>query len=402
MIDRVSRTLTAVFIAAGVVAIPSAVRAQQRVEGESRETKSTTQPTTTQQGTDVVSEEEYNNNEDELGRRRPKHEPLYLGLDVTLGFGNYNVAMELNPQPPNFQPTYGLDVVQVRTVDFTMMGHYHFKKFGIGVRLPLISGHISGDPSLGSEGAGSQDIFVPGNLELSLDMPRRLSKQVKYIPEIALTIPTSPGDATPYTDTVLQQRTCGATTSPSSGGGQCNVSFGDAATLGDAYARNAIGFAAAMARGGEDDALFFNWRLGVTPKVGFDLTFNHTHIQPYLKVPIMFGLEQNSAAEEPVRIEAVAGVRFLQEIGPLHLGARFVGMIPIAARTTVKTPMLSVWPEVRVQVTPSAQFWLSGMIPLAGDFNVFDNSCNSAPQGCAKSTSDGKNGAFVAGISATF
>jgi hypothetical protein len=42
------------------------------------------------------------------------------------------------------------------------------------------------------------------------------------------------------------------------------------------------------------------------------------------------------------------------------------------------------------------------MIPLAGDFNVFDTSCSSAPQGCAKSTSDGKNGAFVAGISATF
>ncbi len=100
MIDRVSRTLTAVFIAAGVVAIPSAVRAQQRVEGESRETKSTTQQGT-QQGTNVVDEEQYNT-EDELGRKRPKREPLYLGLDVTLGFGNYAVAMELNPQPPNF------------------------------------------------------------------------------------------------------------------------------------------------------------------------------------------------------------------------------------------------------------------------------------------------------------
>jgi hypothetical protein len=49
--------------------------------------------------------------------------------------------------------------------------------------------------------------------------------------------------------------------------------------------------------------------------------------------------------------------------------------------------MLSVWPEARIQFTPSAQFWLSGMIPLAGDFNVFDGA---------------KNGAFVAGLSATF
>ena len=393
MIDRVSRTMTAVFIAAGVLAVPSAVRAQQRIEGETRETRAQTKT-----GTDVVEEEQYNDEEDELGRHPKKHEPLYLGLDVTLGFGNYAVAMERDPQPPNFQPQWALNVTQVRTVDFTMIGHYRFRKFGVGVRFPLISGHIAGDPSIQ---AGPQDIFVPGNLELSLDMPRRISKQVKYIPEIALTIPTSPGDATPYTDTVLQQRTCGATTSASSGGGQCNVAFSDAATLGDAYSRYAIGMAAAMARGGEDDALFYNWRLGVTPKVGFDLTFNHTHLQPYLKIPILFGLEQNSAAEEPVRIEAVAGVRLLQEIGPVHLGVRVVGMIPIAARTTLKTPMLSVWPEVRLQMTPSAQFWLSGMIPLAGDYNVFDNSCSNAG-GCAKSTSDGKNGAFVAGISATF
>jgi hypothetical protein len=368
--------MTAVFAAASVLVIPAAVHAQTKTEG-----------------TDVVDEEQYNN-EDELGRKRPKHEPLYLGLDVTVGFGNYAVAMGPIIKPPSIDPSWQLDVTQIRTVDFTLMGHYRFKKFGIGARLPLISGHIAGDSSIQ---AGPQDVFIPGNLELSLDMPRRLSKQVRYIPEVALTLPTSPGDATPYTDTVLQKATCNA--SPATG--QCQILFPDAATLGDAYSRYAIGFAAAMARGGEDDALFFNWRLGVTPKVGFDLTFNHTHVQPYLKIPILFGLEQNSSAEEPVRIEAVAGLRFLQEIGPVHLGARLVGMIPIAARTTVKTPMLSIWPEVRVQVTPSAQFWLSGMIPLAGDFNVFDPGCGT-PGGCAKSTSGGRNGAFVAGISATF
>ncbi|HSQ67449.1 MAG TPA: hypothetical protein VLM85_29765, partial [Polyangiaceae bacterium] len=53
----------------------------------------------------------------------------------------------------------------------------------------------------------------------------------------------------------------------------------------------------------------------------------------------------------------------------------------------LKDPMLSVWPEIRVQFTPSAKFWVAGMIPLAGDFNVFQ---------------DGNNGSFIAGLSATF
>ena len=121
------------------------------------------------------------------------------------------------------------------------------------------------------------------------------------------------------------------------------------------------------------------------------MKFGHTIVQPYVKIPIMFALEQNASAEEPVRIEAVGAVRVAQAICPVQLGVRIVGMIPIAARTSLKTPMLSVWPEIRLQITPSAQFWLSGMIPLGGDFAVYGD----APYG-------GKNGSFVAGLGATF
>jgi len=136
------------------------------------------------------------------------------------------------------------------------------------------------------------------------------------------------------------------------------------------------------------------WRLGITPKVAFDMRFNHTKVIPYVKIPIMISMQQNvnsvagaPPVDEPLRIEAVGGVKVIQEIGPIQLGVRVVGMIPIAARTSLKTPMLSVWPEVRFQLTPSAQFWMSGMIPLAGDYNVF---------------TDGTNGSFQAGLGATF
>ncbi len=309
--------------------------------------------------------------EDENGVPRRKHEPLYLGLDFTLGYGNYGVVSQAVPPSGSINPIYVFDDTQVRTASFVLLGHYRFKGFGLGARFPLVSGHISDDPA---KQTFPNDLFTTGNLELSMDMPRRLSQQIRYIPQIALTLPTSPGSTPPYSAAQL------AAKQPDN-------------SLADRYDQYAIGHAAAFARGGEDDALYLNWRLGVTPKVGFDMLFGHTRVQPYIKVPIMFGLEQNPSAEEPVRIEVVGGVRVAQEIGPVHIGLRLVGMVPIAARSNppdgfdVNSAMLSVWPEVRFQLTPSAQLWFSGMIPLAGDFNVFDHH---------------NNGSFNAGLSASF
>lgn len=305
-----------------------------------------------------------------------KHEPLYLGLDFTLGFGTYTAALTQNPIPPDLNEHSVQATTTFRTATFNILAHYDFKKFGIGARLPLISGHIDSLPL--PQTIEPQDIFTSGNLELSLDMPRKLNDHVKYIPEIALTLPTSSGATPPYTEEAL----AASQTDPGSRDEQIRR---------DQYMRYAVGLAAAFARGGEDDALYFDWRLGVTPKIGFDLKYDHTHILPYVKVPIMFGLEQNPGAEEIVRIEAVGGIGIMQDVGPVHLGVRAVGMIPIAARTSLKTPMLSVWPEVRLQITPSAQFWVAAMIPLAGDYNIA-----YGPYG------GGKFGAFNAGISASF
>jgi hypothetical protein len=305
-----------------------------------------------------------------------RHEPLFLGLDFTLGFGRYAAALEQDIQPPNnLVPRSVIDDTTFRTATFIILGHYKFKNFGIGLRMPLISGHIDSEPA---QSVLSQDLFTSGNLELSMDMAHKLSDQMRLIPEVALTFPTSPGSTPPYTEQELDANP------PSQ-------------SLQDQYHRYAVGLAAAFARGGEDDALFFNWRLGVTPKATLDMKFGHSHLQPYVKIPIMFGLEQSPGAEEVVRVEAVGAVRFLQDIGPVHLGLRVVGMVPIAARTSLKTPMLSVWPEFRLQITPSAQFWLAGMIPLAGDFSVFTPyDPVTAPYG------GGKNGSFEAGLGATF
>ena len=320
--------------------------------------------------------------ENEEGVAGGRVERLLLGLDFTMGFGNYaSVQSQLGVSGAVY-PDYLFADSQIRTTSFVLFGHYQFDKFGIGARMPLISAHIA---DAGGNLHG-EDIFTNGNLELSFDMPRRLSPQVRYIPEIALDIPLAPGLTPPTTQAELSSKTVQTT----------QQQMLDAQALQDGYNRYASGLAAAIARGGEDDALYYNWRLGVVPKVGFDMKFNHTKIQPYIKVPIMFGLEESPAAEEPVRVEAVAGVRVAQEIGPVQLGVRLVGMVPIASRTggaadtgqiQLRDPMLSVWPEIRVQFTPSAKFWVAGMIPLAGDFNVFQ---------------DGNNGSFIAGLSATF
>ena len=323
--------------------------------------------------------------EDDNGVRRKVHEPLFVGLDFMVGFGNYT-AVESQIQPGTTGQGSNLGYVfmpdiQIRTETYMLLGHYRFKHFGIGVRLPIIVGHIEdGPPSSNTRG---EDVFNNGNLEVSADMPHRLSEQVRMVPEVALTLPISSGSTPPYYQSDLATNTCAADNT-----GQCTVDPVHAQSLADQYDRYAVGLAAALARGGEEDALFYPWRLGVTPKVTFDIKFGHTRLIPYVKIPIMFNMENNVGdTDEPVRIEVVGGVKLQQEIGPLKLGVRVVGMIPIAARTTLKTPMLSVWPEVRVQLTPGAQLWLSGMIPLAGDYSIFDA---------------GNNGAFEAGIGATF
>jgi hypothetical protein len=326
-------------------------------------------------GTGVVVEEAPQKlYEDESGTPRKTNEPLFIGFDFMLGFGDYVNVQSALVAGPTPSVGYFYETSQIRTEAFTPLVHYRFKKFGLGFRIPIIVGHVAdANPGSGFKGA---DVFNNGNLEVALDTPRRLSPQVRYIPQIALTLPISSGSTPPYYQSELTAKT------PYVNGET------HAQDLADQYNRYAVGLAAAFARGGEDDALFFPWRLGIVPKVAFDMKFNHTRVIPYLKIPIMISMENGVGdTEEPVRIEAVGGVKVAQEIGPVQLGVRVVGMIPIAARTTLKTPMLSVWPEVRFQLTPSAQLWLSGMIPLAGDYSVF---------------TDGKNGAFEAGIGASF
>ena len=353
---------------AGLLLVASGARAQNQTQQENQAQQQNSGPEVT-----VIAEggEPHNRlivlQEDDEGYRRYRQEPLFVGLDFLLGFGNYQAVDEILPTSEQITPSYAYGPVsQIRTETFLLLGHYRFKHFGIGVRMPIVVGHVSSPDA----GFTASDVYTNGNLELSLDMPHRISPQIRYIPQIALTLPISQGSTPP--PACWSAAGCDASTTQSQG---------------DQYAHYAVGLAAANARGGEDDALFFNWRLGITPKVTFDMKFNHTKIQPYVKIPIMFSMEQNPGYEEILRLEAVGGVRVAQEIGPIQLGVRVVGMIPIAARTSLKTPMLSVWPEVRLQITSSARFWLSGMIPLAGDYNVFN---------------DGQNGAFQAGLSATF
>ncbi len=291
----------------------------------------------------------------------PRFEPLYIGLDTVIGFGDFAAVERQLPETGQVDPTYALVNANIRTATFTLMAHYDFKKFGIGARLPLIAGVVRdyGGPITG------QSIFSNGGLELSMDMPKKVSESVRYLPELALVVPLAPGTAPPP-----HEELAGKVYDP----GTAN-----------AYDRYAVGLAAAYAHGGEDDALYLNWRLGVVPKAELDLKFNHTKIEPYVKIPIMISMQGDSP--EPFRLEAVGAVRVAQEIGPVDVGVRLVGNLPIAAMSTMRDPLFAVEPEVRLHITPSSELWVGGVMVLGGSQTIYDK---------------GDAGAFQIGLSATF
>ncbi|HEX7602430.1 MAG TPA: hypothetical protein VF316_12530, partial [Polyangiaceae bacterium] len=104
--------------------------------------------------------------------------------------------------------------------------------------------------------------------------------------------------------------------------------------------------------------------------------FGNTEIQPFLKLPVMIAVQDST--QEPLRVEAVGGFRLAQNVGPVALGVRLYGNVPITQKTGMSDPLLVVEPEVRLHLTPSATFLVSGIIPLAGAVSAFDNPSNGA------------------------
>jgi hypothetical protein len=288
-------------------------------------------------------------------------EPLYLGIDVVVGFGTYMTVLETPPLTNQVLGGNGLFKVGHRTATFVLEGRYDFKTFGLGVRFPIIAGRVYDNASPLAFGDSN---FATGGLELSLDMAKKLSKTVEAIPYLALVAPTQTGTALP---------TAAALAAAGSGFDHFSAQ------------KYSEGIAAAYAHGGEDNALYLNHRIGIVPGVKLKLQFGNTDLQPFLKIPFMIAVQDST--QEPLRVEAVGGFRLAQNVGPVAFGVRLYGNVPITQKTGMTDPLLVVEPEIRFQLTPSSAFYVSGIIPLAGAVSAFD---------------DPSNGAVRAGINATF
>ena len=279
-------------------------------------------------------------------------EPLYLGLDVVVGFGTYLSVLKTPPQTNQTLGGNALLKVGHRTATFVLEGHYDFKTFGIGLRLPIIAGRVYDNASPLAFGDSN---FSAGGLELSVDMPRQLSKTAQAIPYLALVAPTQAGTALPTADALAA----------------AGPNF-------DRFAaqKYSLGIAAAYAHGGEDNALYLNHRVGIVPGVKLNLQFGNTALQPFLKIPVMIAVQDST--QEPLRVEAVGGLRLAQSVGPVAFGVRVYGNVPITQKTGMTDPLLVAEPEVRLQVTPSAVLLVAGILPLAGAVSIFETPSNGA------------------------
>lgn len=287
-------------------------------------------------------------------------QPLLIGLDVVVGFGTYQTVLATPPLTNQVLGGNGLFTVGHRTATFVLGGRYDFKTFGIGVRLPLIAGRVYDNARPLAFGDSN---FASGGLELSVDVPRQLSKSVQAVPYLALVAPTQTGTALPTADAL--------------------------AAAGPSFDRFAAqkyseGLAAAYAHGGEDNALYLNHRIGIVPGVKLQLRFGNTDFQPFLKIPVMIAVQEST--QEPLRVEAFGGFRVAQRLGPVALGIRLYGNVPITQKTGMTDPLLVAEPELRFQITPDAMLLVSGIIPLAGAVSAFDNPSNGAFRAAFSST----------------
>ncbi|CAN5470059.1 hypothetical protein BH09MYX1_BH09MYX1_49330 [soil metagenome] len=280
-------------------------------------------------------------------------DPLAVGLDVVVGLSTRPTVLELPPAGGFVAPGNAVIDSGHRAGVFLLRARYDFGKVGLAVRLPILAGRVYDNES--PRGFGDSR-FYAGNLELSLEAPRQVSPQVRYSPSIALLAPTAGGTAFERGDDV---------SSPSydRGGAQ----------------RYSLGLAAAYALGGEENALFLNHRLGIVPRVGFDFTFGHAEIGPFLKVPIMIAVQDST--NEPLRIEVSGGVRFAYWLGPVSVGIRALGNVPIASRDSLRDPWFFIEPELRFQVTPSFRVHLSGLLPLAGPSTIYSTPAAASVRG---------------------
>ncbi|HET6335331.1 MAG TPA: hypothetical protein VFG30_19030 [Polyangiales bacterium] len=277
--------------------------------------------------------------EHERGEHEHEHRPLSLGLDFVLGFGAYPLLLPTRGGAGTESESEEEGVpagwmrnrdVGVHVESILIAGSYEVAEHvGVGLRVPLTLGSVP------TTDGSSHGTFAFGNLELEGETEIELSETAALVLSLGVALPTAQGSEEP------------------------ELEDGELSSDYDRFVLNRI---AASARGFEDNALFEVDRLGIIPKVGFDLRENHVLFQPFVKLESL--IATNSELERSFVAELVFGMFFGYEVSEhFDLGARLWGS---AAFLDEVEQVGVVEPQVRAHFAP-VDVLLGGIIPFAGE-----------------------------------
>lgn len=256
---------------------------------------------------------------------------------MVAGFGRVD-AVDLGPAQSLRTVSYVRTSTPVSLVSAALSASFPLgEALRAGVRFPLVIGNLA-PPA--DERRSATNL---GNLEVGLQWRRPLSKNIDLRAALLLTLPTASGRelpnqsaldaAGPYADTISADH-------------------------------QSISRAAEYSRGAEDDALFEPGRLGLTPRLGFDVHESGFHFEPFVKSELLVTTQD---VPDTIIVEFVAGGRIAYTLASwLDVGARAWGVFTVAGTTTHSLDVGVVEPELRLSYK-AFHSTAGALLPFAGD-----------------------------------
>ena len=191
------------------------------------------------------------------GRHHPHAHAGVVGVDFVLGFGKVPLAIQNPPSNLGTLPTYAKGEARSMSESFILGAAFHLLPHtAFGVRLPFTFGQFY------PVGNSSRGLGALGNIELEAEYERHISHHTELFFVMGFSLPTAQGEEIPENlDTLTNAQVDQAS-----------------------YDKGALNRAAALSRGGEDNALFEPKRFGLNPKIGLNHRMGALTITPYIKV----------------------------------------------------------------------------------------------------------------------
>ena len=259
-----------------------------------------------------------------------------VGADFVLGFGKGPLAVQNPPSSLSTLPTFRHGDAQVTSESLILGAAFKvFPHTSLGVRLPLAFGEFH------PEDENARGAAVLGNIEVEGEYERHLSHDLAFMAVLGVSLPTAQGDAIP--DNL--ERLSNLQVDPGS------------------YDKAGINRAAALARGGEEDALFEPKRLGINPKLGIIYRTGDLSIAPYVKVENLIG---TTSSTNSYLGELVPGVRISYRAGKIVEPAlKAWANIAYAGSDEDKKVGVALEPQVAAHLE-NVRWLLGVIIPVAG------------------------------------